>query len=316
MLLNKIKTWQNRSLSPDRFLEINNKIAIIRNRGGLGDILMYRMMFEDFKILNPNIKITLAIPERYIDAVKDHPFLDEVIDCKTINLNNYIIYYETSAACSQYERKIAPKADKHRSDIWANFCGVNLTKHNMHIRFSEAELLKGKEILNNYRYNKKPIIIFCPISTTPAKNLLPEQQKIITDYLKDYCVLGLHTQKIETLNVPTISGLNIREWMAVINEADAVISVDTAAFHLAGGLNKPLMGIYTFACGKTYGQYYDFVLVQKHRDNGDWPCGPCYKYSECPITKDKIKPCLSQISEKNLIEGLEKLLKNNNLLLK
>jgi len=45
---------------------------------------------------------------------------------------------------------------------------------------------------------------------------------------------------------------------------------------LAGGLGKPLCGIFTFADGKIYGKHYDFVLVQKHRDNGNWNCGSCF----------------------------------------
>jgi ADP-heptose:LPS heptosyltransferase len=90
--------------------------------------------------------------------------------------------------------------------------------------------------------------------------------------------------------------------------ADYVISVDTSAFHLAGGLKKPLMGIFTFADGKVYGKYFNFVLVQKHRDNGNWDCGPCYNFSICPKSPLKVKPCLTELKYDDFMIGIQKLL--------
>jgi ADP-heptose:LPS heptosyltransferase len=93
----------------------------------------------------------------------------------------------------------------------------------------------------------------------------------------------------------------------VIEAADYVVSVDSAAFHCAGGLGKPLTGIFTYCDGKVYGKYYDFVLVQKHRDNGDWPCGPCFHWPSCPKSKEMLKPCLTELTPDILADGLERM---------
>jgi hypothetical protein len=76
---------------------------------------------------------------------------------------------------------------------------------------------------------------------------------------------------------------------------------------LAGELKKPLVGVFTFADGKVYGRYYDFVLVQKHRDNGDWDCGPCYNWGNCTKTEKVPKPCLTEITAEMIIEGVDKM---------
>ena len=125
-------------------------------------------------------------------------------------------------------------------------------------------------------------------------------------------VVALHKTPIEELrvnDVNTIWGISIKQWMGILEAADYVISVDTAAFHFAGGIKKPLVGIFTFMDGKTYGKYYDFVLVQKHRDNGDWDCGPCFDWPQCPKCpkNNPLKPCLTEISVDMIMEGIEKM---------
>jgi ADP-heptose:LPS heptosyltransferase len=95
--------------------------------------------------------------------------------------------------------------------------------------------------------------------------------------------------------------------MSIIAAADYVISVDTAAFHLAGGLGKPLTGIFAWSDGKVYGKYFDFILVQKHRDNGNWDCGPCFKFNSCPKSREARKPCI-EFSVDEIYSGIEKML--------
>lgn len=285
-----------------------NKILISREVGGLGDILMHRMMFEDFKLLMPDSHIVFACPKQYLTAVEDHPYIDEVVDFKTIDANDFIISYNTTFICGRYEMKIAPFADKNRSDIWANHCGVDLQKHNMHITLSNEEKFYGNKAVDMFREGKKPVVCISPVSAMLNKNLTFQQLSFIIEYLQQigctcFC---LHTSPIPEVKISTLCGLNVRQWMGVINSVDYVVSVDTSAFHCAGGLRKPLVGIFTFACGKTYGRHYPtMTLVQKHRDNGNWDCGPCYNWSLCPKTQGHPKPCLLEINTDMLKIGID-----------
>jgi len=123
---------------------------------------------------------------------------------------------------------------------------------------------------------------------------------------------GLHSSPIYPMlkkDVPVIHGVGMRQWLSVINQADYVVSVDTAVFHAAGGMKKPLVGIFTFADGKVYGKYFDFFLVQRHRDEDPtWTCGPCYNWGACPKTQQNPKPCLTEITAEMILERVDRML--------
>jgi len=304
-----------RIINLKEFYEKRNKILVVRSVGGLGDILLHRMMFEDFKKIMPDAEMHFACPPQYHDAVEDHPFIDEVLDSGEVDRSTYVISYITTTACGRHELGMAPFADLNRSDIWAHHCGVELTEHNMHLNITEDQKKFGKDIIEKNRYRTGPAIALSPYSAMAGKNLSKEHMVETTKELlkQGYYVYGVHTHPIETLaklNIPTICNLSIKQWMGVIDQSDYIISVDTATFHLAGGLGKPLVGIFTWADGKVYGKYYDFELVQKHRDNGDWDCGPCYNWGNC--TKQKygyLKPCLTELTADMMLNGCERMFK-------
>jgi hypothetical protein len=310
----KINEYLPRLIPIREFYDKRDKVLVIRSLGGLGDILMHRMIFEDFKRILPNIEITFACPQVYHEAVVGHPFVDKVIDSKTVNLRDYIISYNTSTACGTYERKIAPLSDKHRSDIWANHCGVHLTNHNMHINLQENIINYGKERTTSFK--KGPLFVLCPISAMRTKNLLPWQTEVIINKIKSMngSVFYLHTRPIpelDSIGVSGIYGIKVSQWMGILNAVDYIISTDSAAFHFAAGINKPVLGIFTFADGKVYGKYHKkFILVQKHRDDGNWECGPCYNFGLCPKSDKPLKPCLTEITAEMLTQGIDKLIYN------
>lgn len=302
----------HRIINLDEFYDKRNKMLIVRSVGGLGDIFMHRMMFEDMRNALGG-ELHFACPVQYHEAVYDHPYIDKVIDSRSVDRSDYIISYNTSTACGNYEMKIAPFSDLHRSDIWSRHCGFDLTNHNMHIRLKDSERQRGQEIIEEHRNRPGKVVLLAPISAQLGKNLLESQMEEIVHYLRDrgVCVFGLHTQPIPALvklDVPCIHSLTTREWMSTIDAADYVVSVDTAAFHCAGGLGKPLVGIFTFADGMIYGKYFKFVLVQKHRfTDPDWNCGPCYNWGSCPKSKVNPRPCLTEISGDMLRKGLTRM---------
>lgn len=308
-LVKRVRPPQPMSLS--KFYEKRNKILIIRDTGGLGDILMHRMIFEDFKSVIPEAELIFACPPQYHPAVEDHPFLDQILDCRKVALKDYVISYNTTSACSRYEMAIAPLSNKHRSDIWADHCGVELTNHNMHLNLDENVKCKGAEVINKIK-NNKPTVVIAPISAMVSKNLSINQLAPVVEWLKKegFSVAITHNMPIpefQELNIPMFVNSDIKLWMGVINASDYVLSVDTSTFHLAGGLDKPVVGVFTFADGKVYGKYYPkFELVQKHRDDG-WDCGPCYYWTTCCKTKKALKPCLTEISSEMIINGFKRL---------
>lgn len=312
-LLKRKVTNQPPPLGIRDFLEKRNRVLFMRQVGGLGDILMHRMMFEDFKRVMPDIEIHWAVPREYFEAACGHPFVDKILDSASVNPNDYVISYNTTTACGRYEARIAPMADKHRSDIWANHCGVLLTKHNMHITLEQDKLAAAKMKLQSLKSGPGPSVIFSPISSMPGKNLDRKQMQGTANRLKakGYNVIGLHTTPIRELieiKVPVIHNISITEWMHLIGAADYILSVDTGQFHMAGGVHKPLVGIFTYIDGQVYGKYYDFILVQKHRTNGDWDCGPCFNWGQCTkCVYGPRKPCVTEITVDMIVDACERM---------
>jgi ADP-heptose:LPS heptosyltransferase len=290
-------------LSLKDFYNIRNRVLFLHNQGGLGDLLMHRMIFQDCKKTFQEIEIFFAHDSAYKEAIIDHPEIN-CVDETTLNLDNFLMSYETSVkTADRYENTNTP-CSEHRSDIWAKYCGIKLENHDMQFNLNQEKI---DVFRNHLKIKDAPIIIFCPISKMTTKTLLNHQIKAIVEVTKDHNLYGLHTKEISELsklNIKTISEVSLSDWMHYIAAADYVISVDTAAFHMAGGLKKPLLGIFTFADGKAYGKYFDFVLVQKHRDDGNWDCGPCYKFCQCIKSNKPQKPCLTEITKEELQFGV------------
>jgi len=293
------------------FHKKRNKVLVVRETGGLGDMLIHRMMFEDFKKLMPEAEITLACRSTYFPVMEGHPHIDHLADCMKIEPLDWIVHYNTTSACTRYEIGMAPFSGLHRSDIWAQHCGVFLHNHNMHLTITEEMKEEGKRLVGEIWDGKSPKVLFCPISAMKVKDLLPHQMNPVIDHLRSKGCFVFSTHKypipeLHEINVPVIYNISFAQWMGVVNEADYVITVDTSHFHLAGELKKPLVGIFTFADGKVYGKYFDFFLVQKHRDDG-WDCGPCYNWANCHKGKGVPKPCLTEITAEEIIQAVDKM---------
>lgn len=294
------------------FYEKRNQILIWHDKGGLGDVLMQRMLFADFQEICPEADLIFACLPEYIDAAIDHPCLKKVIDSRTVNLNDYIHHYNTCVTIADmYENLNAPFCLEHRSDIWAKYCGVTLKNHDMQFRLNECFLEVCRKNLKSKTINpEKPTVLFSPISKMAVKTLLNHQIEAVVEATKDFNLIGLHNKEIvelTNLGIPGIYNATLKEWMGYIAVGDYVISVDTAAFHMAGGLKKPLVGIFTFADGKIYGKHFNFTLVQKHRDNKNWDCGPCFKFANCCKSDKAQKPCLTELSKEEIQTGIKKM---------
>jgi len=322
---------------PD-FWERNNKVLVLRKVGGLGDILMHRMLFYDMKKLIPDCQISFACPGRYHDVVRDHPYIDLLLDSDKVSfdhiltpedrkrgkfsITDYIVSYITTVICGRTEMTFAPFAGPHRSDIWANHCGFNLTNHDMHIRLTDEEKKEGKEIIEQHRNRSGKCVILSPASAMIGKNLDDDQMIGVIKGLHErgYFVAVLHDNGLPVLqkhDVPMIYKPGLRKWLGIIHEADYVISVDTATLHASGGLGRPTIGIFSWASGATYCKYYptvEVVQIERKLENG-WRC-PCYNWSSCPLQKQEEhrKPCITDITPQMVLTAFDKLIgKTKNL---
>lgn len=312
----KLFKIKNKKVSIKDHYSRRNKVLIKRRAGGFGDIVMQRMLIEDFS--KTGLEIHYCCPHNYISIMEGHPFLKELKELSYIKEEEYGIVYDITTICAVTESVLGSKNTKHRSDIWANHCGVELTNHETYLKSDQKNLITYKEKLKNLNTKNQKIVF---ISTKSAKNDFGEAKSLSDDQVielvneikkLDYLIVTSNEEFQEVyskLGIKQFVRLPISEWIALIDCCDYVVSIDTASFHIAGALKKPLLGIFSFTDGKIYGKYYDFILVQKHRDNGDWPCGPCYCYNVCPKEKIKArKPCITELSTNDILMGFKNLI--------
>lgn len=309
-MLKLIKKKPKNPISLKDHYERRNRILIKRRGGGFGDILMQRMMFEDLSQAFPDIDASFTCPIHYLEMAKHHPFMN-AISIETVNEDQFGAVYDISTACRVHETRYGGDNREHRSDIWAAYCGFRLDHHDMHLKPQQDMLTHCNKALKYHNRENKPTILLATKSTNDEfgmnKSLTQGQITDLVNNLRSkYFVFTTHNEKqaiYDQLGVEQFTNIHPQAWIALVAIADYVISVDSATFHVAGGLKKPLVGIFTHTDGKVYGKYYDFVLVQKHKDNGDWACGPCFNMGFCPKTADALKPCLTDLPAADILRG-------------
>src|SRR5581483_6911143 len=136
---------KERTVSPISLIDFykkRNKVIVIRNSRGIGDILNVRMLLKNFKKLMPELNLTFACFEDYFCLVKD--CVDEVVNPSKINKNDYMASYDISSCCIHYESQTMSNNTKHRAEIWADHCGIKLEIHDMGLPFiSNSKINEG-----------------------------------------------------------------------------------------------------------------------------------------------------------------------------
>lgn len=300
------------NMSLKEFSKIRNNILFISDWGGLGDILIHRLIFNDVKKLMPDCNIHFCCLNQYHDAIKDHPLVEKIVFPENLKKEEYLVFYQTCVkTANKYESHYGIDCKLNRAEVWALFCGFELTEPEMQIKLHEGKLKMYKERINSLKKKSaKPIVVFSPKSAITTKCLQKNQIQAVLDELAEFNVFVIDKKEdheLKKYDITTICNTTIEDWIYYTACADYVVTVDTATFHLAGGLGIPMTGIFTFANGKTYGKFYDFVLVQKHKDDGNWGCGPCYNYRKCPKTEKELKPCLLELTEQEIKNGIRKM---------
>jgi ADP-heptose:LPS heptosyltransferase len=299
-------------MSLKEFSDIKNNILFISDWGGLGDVLIHRLIFEDAKKLCPDFKIHFCLLGQYLDAIKDNTFIDEIVLPENLNKEKYLVFYQTCVkTANKYESHYGIECKLNRAEVWALFCGFELNNPKMHFSLDKKKIENYKSKLNAIKDKKNgPIVVFNPTSAITTKCLQKNQIKAVIEELNDCNVFVIEKKEnlmLRGFDLNQIINTSIEDFIYYTACSDYVITVDTATFHLAGGLGIPMTGIFTFANGKTYGKFYDFILVQKHKDDGNWNCGPCYNYRKCPKTEKELKPCLTELSESEIKIGIRRM---------
>ena len=304
-----------------QFAHTDGKVLVKRSSGGLGDIIIHRMMFQDFKIVAPRARITVALPRQYMSVMQCHPFVDEVVDVEDVNDSDFAYVYDTTDIAGQYEYARLPNVDKHRSDIWAEAAGVRLRHHESFIRISDEEKSMASELFQDDAGDDRPRVAIAPRTASRHKNWDDDKWQAVIDHLDSagYLVYSFHTQPTTFYNCSNVRGLPIRMWMASVAACDYVITLATSVYCLANALHKPTIAIFGCEDLDVFGKHFpEMIPVQRRSGVDGWggqEC-PCWRNwcsldpeSNRHVNGEKQNLCMADIKAAEVIAAFDTLVK-------
>jgi len=241
--------------------------------GGAGRVLCSIPAFEKYQEDHPDEDF-LIVCEGGTDFFKGHPtlygkvydywhknlFRDKIIDTDVCTPEPYRVweYYNQKCNLSQ------------AFDIAINGKGVReLPKPR--IKLSREEQIKGKFVCAEVRQktNKKKTVVFQPFGRgvqTPGNFISDPSGRsfevanvisIIKRLQKKYSVIfmsefALNWEKEglrDTISFPAGQGIGLREWAAIIQEADVFLGCDSVGQHIAYSVDTPVVAV----MGSTFG---------------------------------------------------------------
>jgi ADP-heptose:LPS heptosyltransferase len=260
-------------------LRPGEKLLLERRLGGLGDVLVQTQLFPMLKDQFPEIHVDYAVPSFYqslfdgsgvianrqwwlneSDLGANYAPNTNATHCRKSTVwKDYDLVEDISQCCAAYEylQQWYGSYDgnyglkwKDRLEIWAHFIGLKVQNPRTCIVLTPEEIQEAK---GRFAKARKPVLLIAPFSGADSRSYAWHAD-VALQATQHWSVYYLHHQD---LGPQTLMNLTIRQMGAAIAVADAVFSVDSSAFHWAGILRKPVVGIFNFLDGKSQrAKYY------------------------------------------------------------
>ncbi len=261
-------------------------ILVRRITDGLGDILMTTPTIDALHAKYPDKRIEVACQKRLWPALQNNPSISKLIDSDAnINPKRYYAIMDLSTPCARYEAarvSSGKPVQKSRVEIFAEAAGVRdkLTDMKPKYYVSSEERLWAEEFIEKTVTSKKPKIAVGLRSAEMYRNW-PEKYfaQLFTALRPHFEILLIdHSREHIFENVVDACGFPLRKSIAIMEQCDGVITVDTSLLHFGAALDLPTVTLFGPIDYKPRCKGYDKVTVVK----SDLKCTPCWRNSKMP----------------------------------
>lgn len=232
-------------------------------------------------------------------------FYDIKIADNTKDKNSQYYYYRRIVqALGVPERLIQQKENDTEKTLWIN---------------KEADFKVNNLLLSCGINDKDCFIVINPSSGRKTRQWLPERfaevcNELYSKYKFKFVIVG-ENKDLEMVNKITnllnfkaailCGKTNIEDLIIILKKSKLVITTNSLVMHIAGLLNKPLVGL--MGSGNIYrdrpfSKENKIVLIKKPIS-----CSPCYYY-ECPKKEEKYMLCMKKIESKDVLIAVQSLL--------
>ncbi len=298
---------------------VSNKtkaILLARNTGGIGDMLMLTPVMRAIKEQNPNVPLVVCTTPSYgahgtlFDILKYNPYVDKIVTVENLMDYEFQKVYDFN---TRKEIEIEVTANNpfqsHRVDIFLHLAELETKNKSTVYTVTPGETEWAKGWIRKNVNPKRPHLIGIQVEATTGKRSWGEEKNFLLAFKilntwPDTSVVFFYEGLVERHpvvypNIYYLIGLPIRWVAALINECDAIIAPDSGLLHIAGALDKKIVGVFGSTPPDSRLKYY-------RNATGiylDYPCSPCW-YSIC---REQYK-CMTDIPVDSVIKQLGKTL--------
>lgn len=260
-----------------------NRFAFVREAGGFGDIISMGGAAVQLKKKYPDRPIVFCIPNEFIEIAEHLEAVDTVIGLGPLEyLARNRRKRNHKMDTSQYPYLIAVPRDAEVVDLWCPALSYEVQEKG-YLKYTRSQIfaltagsqdvnaaiprwlctkderLFANKWLGAHTDSKKPILGFAPRGTDTSRCMPQEFIRSALQLLaREHNILYLDCVE------PDLDGLVDVYWpntsfcksAALVEQCDALISVDTSIFHLGTALRVPTLGVFTSTDATPYHQLY------------------------------------------------------------
>lgn len=285
-------------------------ILIRRTTSGLGDLIMTTPALAALKKKFPDKQIEVACKPELSPILQNNPNIDKLLDYRdNFNYRRYFMVIDISSPCAKYEyTRISSGKDvqKSRVEIFAEAMNVRNEIRGLIPEYyiKDEEKKFAKEFLKkNSKTNKSKIAI--GIRSAEEYRDWPESnlKKLIGKLKKDFEIIILDYSRQEFYtDAIDAAGFQIRKAIAILNECEGLITVDTGLLHFAAALNIPTIALFGPIDYKARCKGYKNVTVI----SANLDCSPCWRNSNIQCKKTGFvkgnSECMKRINSNNIAD--------------
>jgi len=292
------------------------KICFYRGEG-IGDVIMTTPTVRFISEQYPTAEITYATNLKYLDGalsavLEENPYIDKVVDWNTLNKIDYDVVSNLHCPCIAHE---VPKAKPiNRIDIFADHVGIDKLNNPLPVYVVKKEEKKWASdfIFKKLKLsNRDKVVILSPFASNKWRSIpLKTIKEFITGLRNRNTKILLLTHSSDYIaDIPwenyvdyVAKDLKVRQVAALINESDLLVCPDSAALHIAGALEKQVIGI--FGPTDAYARVNHYTKAIGYWPGSKLECSPCW-YSSHNCAKQS---CWKMIDPNYLVEISRKVL--------